>query len=88
MSEYTEVEQPFLRQLADQGWTVIDHGMGVPKDAAPSLRSNFRQWLLPSVFDAAVRAINRTDEGPHRGQPCMSFGRSSDCPERTDRLPE
>ena len=72
MSEYTEVEQPFLRQLADQGWTVIDHGMGVPKDAAPSLRDNFRQWLLPSVFDAAVRAINRIDEGPHRGQPWLT----------------
>lgn len=26
MSEYTEVEQPFLQQLAAQGWTVIDQG--------------------------------------------------------------
>ena len=61
MSEYTEVEQPFLQQLAEQGWTVIDQGTGVPQDAAPSLRANFRQWLLPNVFDAAVRSINRTD---------------------------
>lgn len=63
MSEYSEVEQPFLQQLADQGWTVIDQGSGVPQAAAPSLRTSFRQWLLPDVFDAAVRAINRTDDG-------------------------
>lgn len=63
MSEYTEVELPFLQQLAELGWTVIDHGPGVPQDAAASLRRNFRQWLLPEVFDDAVRAINRTDDG-------------------------
>ena len=63
MSEYTEVEQPFLQQLAAQGWTVIDQGSGVPQDAAPSLRGSFREWLLPAVFDDAVRAINRTGDG-------------------------
>ena len=63
MSEYSEVEQPFLSQLASLGWTVIDQGSGVPQDAAPSLRGHFRQWLLPEVFDHAVRAINRTDDG-------------------------
>jgi type I restriction enzyme, R subunit len=63
MSEYSEVELPFLQQLAELGWTVIDHGPGVPQDAAASLRGNFRQWLLPEVFDDAVRAINRTDDG-------------------------
>ena len=62
MSEYTEVEQPFLQQLAEQGWTVIDQGTGVPQDAAPSLRRNFREWLLPAVFDDAVRTINRTGD--------------------------
>lgn len=64
MSEYSEVEQPFLQQLADQGWTVIDQGAGVPRDPAPSLRGNFRQWLLPSVFNAAVGSINRCGDGP------------------------
>ena len=63
VSEYTEVEQPFLQQLAAQGWTVIDQGSGVPQDAAPSLRGSFREWLLPAVFDDAVRAINRTGDG-------------------------
>ena len=63
MSEYTEVEQPFLQQLAAQGWTVIDQGSGVPQDTATSLRGSFREWLLPAVFDDAVRAINRTGDG-------------------------
>ncbi|WP_413732978.1 type I restriction endonuclease subunit R [Sodalis sp. RH20] len=62
MSEYSEVEKPFLDQLAEQGWTVIDQGSGIPQQAGPSLRSNFRQWLLPEIFDQAVRAINRTDD--------------------------
>ena len=63
MSEYTEVEQPFLQQVATQGWTVIDQGTGVPQDAAPSLRTNFRGWLLPGVFAAAVRRINTLPDG-------------------------
>lgn len=63
MSEYSEVEQLFLQQLAALGWTVIDQGTGIPQDAGPSLRGNFRQWLLPEVFDTAVRAINRTNDG-------------------------
>ena len=63
MSEYSEVELPFLQQLESLGWTVIDQGTGVPTDASPSLRANFRQWLLPEVFNAAVRAINCTDDG-------------------------
>ena len=42
---------------------MIDQGAGVPQDAAPSLRGHFREWLLPGVFDAAVRAINHTGDG-------------------------
>lgn len=63
MSEYTEVEQPFLQQLETLGWNVIDQGSGIPHDPIPSQRPNFRQWILPEVFDAAVSAINRTDDG-------------------------
>lgn len=63
MSEYTEVEQPFLQQLAAQGWTVIDQGTDIPQDASISLRHNFRQWLLRGVFDAAVRRINTLPDG-------------------------
>ncbi len=50
MSEYTEVEQPFLQQLEAQGWTAIDQGPDIPHDPGKSLRQTFRQWLLPDVF--------------------------------------
>jgi len=63
MSEYTEVELPFLQQLAALDWTIIDQGSGVPQDASLSLRENFRQWLLPEVFIKAVSQINKTPEG-------------------------
>jgi len=58
MSEYAEVEQPFLAQLAAQGWEVIDQGPEIPGDPAKSLRGNFRQWVLPEVFRQSVAAIN------------------------------
>ena len=63
MSEYTEVERPFLEQLAAQGWTVIDQGPQLPQDAGPSLRGSFRPWWLAGVFRDAVRAINRLPDG-------------------------
>ncbi len=63
MSEYLHVEKPFLDQLAALGWEVIDQGCGVvPTDPEKSLRTSFRQWLLPEVFRDAVRAINLTED--------------------------
>ena len=87
MSEYNEVEQPFLQQLAAQGWTVIDQGTGVPQDAALSLRDNFRQWLLPSVFDAAVRSINRTNDGPGPGKEWLTDRQLEDLKSQLLRQP-
>lgn len=63
MSEYTEVEQPFLQQLQTLGWQIIDQGQSIPQDPSPSLRLNFRQWLLPNVFNQSVRALNTTVDG-------------------------
>jgi type I restriction enzyme, R subunit len=64
MSEYLHVEKPFLTQLAALGWTVIDQGQGfIPTNPANSLRQNFREWILPAVFRASVRAINCTLKG-------------------------
>ncbi len=64
MSEYLHVEEPFLDQLDELGWTVIDQGAGIiPSDPAASLRTSFREWLLPAVFRESVRLINRTDAG-------------------------
>jgi len=63
MSEYTEVEQPFLQQLAALGWDVIDQGQEIPSSPGKSQRQNFRQWLLPAVFAKSVAALNTTAEG-------------------------
>src|ERR1051325_2723064 len=64
MSEYFHVEKPFLDQLATLGWRVIDQGHAlIPSDPTASLRSSFREWLLPEVFRTAVRSINRTADG-------------------------
>ena len=63
MSEYTEVEQPFLQQLATLGWEVINQGQDIPADPSKSLRLNFRQWLLPEVFAKSVMALNTSAEG-------------------------
>lgn len=51
MSEYTDVKKPFLDQLDEPGWAVIDQGVGViPADRATSLRASFCEWLLEEVF--------------------------------------
>ncbi len=64
MSEYSEVELPFLQQLAVQDWTVVDQGYAtIPHDPAASLRTTFRECLLSDVFDAAVRRINPLSDG-------------------------
>lgn len=64
MSEYLQVERPFLQQLAALGWTVIDQGQGfIPSDPSASQRDNFRQWILPGVFRQSVSANNVLDDG-------------------------
>jgi|GEM_PF-1796328 len=72
MSEYTEVEQPFLPQLAALGWEIIDQGQDIPSDPGKSQRLNFRQWLLPELFARAVAALNTTSEGKI-GSPLNSY---------------
>jgi type I restriction enzyme, R subunit len=63
MSEYIEVEQPFLQQLQVLGWHIIDQGAQIPSDPTKSLRANFRQWLLPNVFNQAVATLNVLPDG-------------------------
>jgi type I restriction enzyme R subunit len=87
MSEYSEVELPFLQQLTAQGWTVIDQGAGVPQDAAPSLRAHFREWLLPEVFDHAVRSINPVDSGAHAGKSWLTDRQLADLRDQLLRQP-
>jgi type I restriction enzyme, R subunit len=87
MSEYSEVELPFLQQLAAQGWTIIDQGTGIPQDAAPSLRSNFRQWLLHDVFNETVRRINCVDSGAHVGKSWLTDRQLEDLAQQLLRQP-
>jgi type I restriction enzyme R subunit len=64
MSEYLHVEKPFLDQMRALGWNAIDQGHGfVPMAPSVSLRSNFREWILPDVFRDAVRSLNATADG-------------------------
>lgn len=63
MSEYKFVEKPFLDQLRQLDWDVIDQGQTYPTDPAKSLRSNFREIFLRQRFYDSVRAINVMDDG-------------------------
>lgn len=64
MSEYSHVEKPMLTQLGGLGWTVIDHGnQMIPQDPARSLRTSFRDLVLPQIFRDSVRAINALPDG-------------------------
>ena len=63
MSEYTEVESPFLTQLENLGWTIIEHTEGViPTDPSISLRENFREIVIKSEFKKAIKYINRLED--------------------------
>ncbi|OIO70881.1 MAG: type I restriction endonuclease subunit R [Zetaproteobacteria bacterium CG_4_9_14_3_um_filter_49_83] len=83
MSEYTEVEQPFLQQLESLGWQIIDQGAEIPSDPSKSLRLNFRQWLLPDVFAKAVAALNTTADG----KPWLTSKQLQDLQEQILRQP-
>ena len=63
MSEYTEVESPFLTQLKNLGWIVIEHPEGViPTDPSISLRENFREIVIKGEFKKAIKYINRLED--------------------------
>lgn len=63
MSEYTEIEQPFLAQLNSLGWDTIDQGPDIPSDPTKSRRASFREWLLPEVFASAIGKLNPGPDG-------------------------
>src|SRR6056297_2139614 len=58
MSEYTEVEKPFLEELRTLGWNIIDQGPDIPQNPSGSRRRSFREVLLPEIFHESVRALN------------------------------
>jgi type I restriction enzyme R subunit len=62
--EYVNVEKPFLDQLRDLGWQVIDQGFAtIPSDPAKSCRASFREVVLKDVFKQSVRAANLLPDG-------------------------
>jgi type I restriction enzyme R subunit len=64
VSEYAHVEKPLLTQLAVLGWKVVDQGnLTIPHAPLASLRSSFRDLILPKVFRDSVRAINALPDG-------------------------
>ena len=64
MSEYTNVERPFLDKLRQLGWEVIDHGTGfIPQDPAVSKRTHFKETILTKEFRDSLKRINLTDDG-------------------------
>lgn len=64
MSEYTNVEKPFLEKLNSLGWEVIDHGAhGIPQAPEKSLRNSFNDVVLEDVFRKTIRKINVTQDG-------------------------
>ncbi len=63
MSEYSNVERPFLDKLAQLCWEVIDQGSGfIPFDPTLSKRTSFREIILENEFRASLKRINLTED--------------------------
>ena len=58
MSEYSNVEAPFLQKLRETHWKVIDQGQGIPQDPAKSKRTSFGEVALRGVFLESVGKLN------------------------------
>lgn len=65
MSEYTNVEHPFLEKLREIKWQVIDKGSGgIPQDPAESMRTSFSEIVLKEELYKKLKELNDwiTDE--------------------------
>ena len=67
LDELSVVELPFLRQLAAMGWTHVE---GADEDAASGRkdfhllgRTDFQQTLLRDRLEAALRRLNKNEDG-------------------------
>ena len=59
MSEYINVEHPFLEKLREIGWQVIDKGSGgIPQDPAETMRSSFSEVVLKEEFYKKLIDLN------------------------------
>ena len=59
MSEYINVEHPFLEKLREIGWQVIDKGSGgIPQDPAETMRTSFSEVVLKDEFFKKLSELN------------------------------
>ena len=59
MSEYINVEHPFLEKLREIGWQVIDKGNGgIPQDPADTMRTSFSEVVLKDEFYKKLTDLN------------------------------
>ncbi len=59
MSEYTNVEHPFLERLREIKWQVIDKGSGgIPQDPTESMRTSFSEVILKDEFYKKLGELN------------------------------
>ena len=56
--EYLEVEKPFLEQLKNIGWEVIELDETTKHDPEKSFRKSFRDIILEPKFREAIKKIN------------------------------
>lgn len=59
MSEYANVEHPFLEKLREIKWKVIDKcNGGIPQDPAESMRTSFSEIVLKEEFYKKLKDLN------------------------------
>ena len=76
MSEYTNVEHPFLEKLREIGWKVIDKGDGgIPQDPAETMRASFDEIILKEEF---YRMLGKLNPWINEAQKDYCFHRISD----------
>jgi len=68
MTEYTEVERPFLEMLDRIGWETIDQGENIPHDPTESRRNSFLDVILESDFRRSIQKINSSEGDLSPGQ--------------------
>ncbi len=77
--EFTQVEQPFLDQLAGMGWKIIHGNIDFPTVTG---RGSFREVLLLNELRGALRRINLDDDG----EPWLDAGRISQAVSALQRI--
>ena len=76
--ELSEVERPFLEQLATMGWKVVEGSVDFPSVTG---RESFREVLMKEELRAALARINLRD-----GEPWLDDARLSQAVSALERI--